>query len=166
MYKLFIILFLSFFNFSFLQAETIKKVEVSGNKRVNSETIKIYGEIQINKDYSEQDLNTILNNLYSTNFFEDVNIKLTNNILVVQVKEYPVINDLVILGETNKRYREKILERQAEYRRNNKEKIAKIYINVYSLKTSNKVPKGFHHRDEIDILRDSKIILESAKKLK
>lgn len=48
----------------------------------------------------------------------------------------------------------------------NKEKITKIYINVYSLKTSNKVPKGFHHRDEIDILRDSKIILESAKKLK
>ena len=48
----------------------------------------------------------------------------------------------------------------------NKEKIAKIYINVYSLKTSNKVPKGFFHRDEIDILRDAKILLEAAKKLK
>jgi hypothetical protein len=45
----------------------------------------------------------------------------------------------------------------------NKEKLTKIFINVYSLKTSNKVPKGFHHRDEIDILRDSKILLELEK---
>ena len=138
MYKLFIILFLSFFNFSFLQAETIKKVEVSGNKRVNSETIKIYGEIQINKDYSEQDLNTILNNLYSTNFFEDVNIKLTNNILVVQVKEYPVINELIILGEESKKYKEKVLElislkKKDSFIKNRLSKDVEIIKKIYAL---------------------------------
>ena len=110
MHKLFIILFLSCFYHGFLQAEVIKKIEISGNKRVSSETIKAYGDININKDYSEEDLNKIITNLYSTNFFEGVKIKLSNGILIVQVKEYPVINDLIILGEASKKYREKILE--------------------------------------------------------
>jgi len=110
MHKLFIILFLSYFYHGFLQAEVVKKIEISGNKRVSIETIQKYGDININKDYSEEDLNTILTSLYSTNFFDSVNIKLSNGILIVQVKEYPVINDLVILGEDSKKYREKILE--------------------------------------------------------
>ncbi len=109
MHKLFIILFLSYFYNSFLLAEIIKKVEISGNKRVSSETIKAYGDIEINKDYLEQDLNKILTNLYSTNFFEDVKIKLSNGVLTVQVREYPVINDLIILGEDNRKYKERIL---------------------------------------------------------
>ena len=40
-----------------------------------------------------------MNNLYSTNFFEDVKIKLNNNILEIQVKEYPVINQIFLVGE-------------------------------------------------------------------
>ncbi len=110
MHKLFIIFFLTFFCHGFLKAEIVKKIEITGNKRVSSETIKAYGNIDLNKDYLEQDLNKILTNLYSTNFFEDVKIKLSNGILVVQVQEYPVINDLVILGEDSKKYKEKILE--------------------------------------------------------
>ena len=110
MHRLFIILFLSYFYHGFLQAEIIKKIEISGNKRVSNETIKVYGNININKDYSEQGLNKILTNLYSTNFFEDVKIKLSNGVLIVQVTEYPVINDLVILGEDSKKYKDKIFE--------------------------------------------------------
>ena len=55
-------------------------------------------------------MNKILTNLYSTNFFEDVKIKLSNGILIVQLTEYPVINNLSILGEDSKKYKEKILE--------------------------------------------------------
>ncbi len=110
MRKILIIFFLSCFIHSFSNAEVIKKIEISGNKRVSSETIKAYGDININKDYSEQDLNKILTNLYSTNFFQDVKINLSNGILVVQVQEYPVINELVILGEDSKKYKDKIFE--------------------------------------------------------
>ena len=48
----------------------VKKIDITGNQRVSDATIKIYGEIKINKDYSEKDLNNILNNLYSTNFLK------------------------------------------------------------------------------------------------
>jgi hypothetical protein len=43
------------------------------------------------------------------------------------------------------------------------EKLAKIYINCYSLKTSNKVPKGFVHRDSTPAIQDGKVLMEFLK---
>ena len=54
-----------------IQAEIIKII-INGNSCLD-ETIQIYGEIEINKDIQERDLDKIFKNLYSTNFFEDVN---------------------------------------------------------------------------------------------
>jgi hypothetical protein len=48
----------------------------------------------------------------------------------------------------------------------NGKKLAKIYINCYSLKTSNKVPDGFYNRDEIPAKQDSKATMEFMKKYK
>ena len=42
-------------------------------------------------------------------------------------------------------------------------KLAKIYINCYSLKTSNKVPNGFVHRDSTPAIQDVKVLIEFAK---
>ena len=52
MYK-FIITFISVLSITtFLNAAVIKKIEIDGNKRISNETIKIYGNINANKDYS------------------------------------------------------------------------------------------------------------------
>ena len=104
MYK-FIITFISVLSITtFLNAAVIKKIEIDGNKRISNETIKIYGNIKANKDYSEKDLNKILENLYSTNFFKNVNVKIIGDTLKVQLEEYSVINELIILGEETKKY--------------------------------------------------------------
>ena len=108
MHKLLIILLLYLFYSLPASAEVVKKINISGNKRVSVETIKIYGGIETNKDYKEQDLNNILNNLYSTNFFEDVQIELSNNILNIKLIEHPVINQLIILGEDRNKFLEQI----------------------------------------------------------
>ncbi len=84
-------------------AEVVKKIEISGNQRVSDATIKIYGDIEINKDYSESDLNKILNNLYSTNFFENISIDLTNNVLKISLEELPLVSKIVIVGEKKQR---------------------------------------------------------------
>lgn len=101
------IILLTFF-FTNSYAEIVKKIIVTGNKRVSEETIRVYGEIEINKNYKENDLNNILNNLYSTEFFEDINLNITQNILNINVKEYPVVNQLILTGEKKKGYREEI----------------------------------------------------------
>ena len=106
--KLFLIFLFLLFSSISLKAEMVNDIKISGNKRVSNETVKIYGEITINKDYSENDLNTILKNLYSTNFFQNVQINLTNNILKIDLKEFPIISQLIILGEPKTKYIEEI----------------------------------------------------------
>ena len=48
----------------FVNAEIINKVNVIGNERISSETIKVYGGIKINSDYEKSDLEQILKKLY------------------------------------------------------------------------------------------------------
>ena len=102
---------ITFFFFSFffnLYAEVVKNIEISGNSRISNETVKIYGDIKLNKDYSEKKLDLILNNLYKTDFFEDVKIEISNNTLKIKLKEYPIIDQLVIVGESSKKYKDEI----------------------------------------------------------
>ena len=134
-----IVITLFFLGSTFAYAEVVNKVVIKGNKRVSEETIKVYGEIKTNKDYSESDINKVLNNLYSTNFFEDVNLELKNNIFTINVKEYPVVNQLVFTGENNKRYISeikkliKLKEKQSfikSYLSQDVETIKKLYSSV------------------------------------
>ena len=90
-------------------AEIVNEIEISGNKRVSDETVKVYGEIKpIGSDFSNSDINDILKNLYSTNFFEDVNVEIRNKKLIIKLTEYPVINEIILIGEQNTRVQNQI----------------------------------------------------------
>ena len=60
--KFLIILFFLFF-FSGVRAEIVENVIVEGNKRISDETIKIYGEVELNKNFTESEINKVLTNL-------------------------------------------------------------------------------------------------------
>ncbi len=140
MFKLLRILITFFFlSATFASAEVVNKIIIKGNKRVSDETIKVYGDIKINKDYSESDINEVLNNLYSTEFFEDVKLEIKNNIFTINVREYPVINQVVFTGENNRRYISeikkliKLKEKQSfikSYLSQDVETIKKLYSSV------------------------------------
>ena len=95
------------FNF-YLKAEVINKIEINGNKRVSDQTVILYGKINLNEDLSENKLNEIINNLNSTEFFEDINADIKNNILTINLKEYPIINQIILRGEPSKKLSEEI----------------------------------------------------------
>lgn len=108
MFKFFITLIISFFLYSNLFAEIVKKFNVKGNNRISSETIKVYGGIEINKNYNEVDLNIVLNKLYETEFFEDVKVSIVKNELLIVVKEFPFVDQLIIIGEKSNKYKKEI----------------------------------------------------------
>ena len=56
------------------------KIEVLGNDRISDETIKLFISVNINDDINDDKLNKILKDLYETNFFENVSLKLDNQI--------------------------------------------------------------------------------------
>ena len=107
-------LFLSFlfilFYLTFANAEVVKKINLKGNKRITTESIAIFGKIDLGSDLNENGLNKILKNLYETNFFEDVKISLDNGILNISVVENPIIQQVQILGIKAKKYKDPLFE--------------------------------------------------------
>ena len=92
-----IILFIIFFILTFsswLRAEIIDKINISGNERISKETIKMFASVSAKDDLSESDLNMILKKLYNTNFFDLVSVKIENKVLIIDVKENPIIQNI------------------------------------------------------------------------
>ena len=96
MKKFLILIFLLLFT-NILSAEIIKNIDITGNERVSDETIKVYGDFSINQNIDNLKINEIIKNLYSTNFFEDIRISVSNQTLFIKVIEYPVINEIIIV---------------------------------------------------------------------
>ena len=105
----YLILFFLFININ-LSAEVVQNITVSGNDRISKETIRVYGEIELNKNYSTPEVNKILKNLYKTEFFEDVKISLANGVLNIIVKEYAVTNSIDLRPEKSTQIKKKILQ--------------------------------------------------------
>ena len=91
-------------------SEVVKKVEIKGNERISQETIMIFGDVSIGKDYNISDVNSLIKKLYNTSFFSDISASIKNNTLSIVVKENPIIKSIIYDGEKAKKYMEKISE--------------------------------------------------------
>ena len=109
-----IIIFISvlvFFNFfNQLKAEIINNIIVNNNERISLGTIKTYGKIEIGKDYSEDDLNQILKNLYETKFFKNISLKIDNQVLIIDLIENKLVQTIIIEGIKSSTIKNTILE--------------------------------------------------------
>ena len=91
-------LLIVFFFPSFVFAQIIDSIVISGNKRISDNTIKVYSKLDQYESFNENNLNQILKDLYKTDFFKDINISIKDNILYVDVVESPIIENLEING--------------------------------------------------------------------
>ena len=91
-------------------AEVVNKIEISGNDRISSETIKMFSQVNIGDDLDDNEVNNLLKRLYDTNFFQDISIKLTSNKLSILVEENPIIENITYNGIKSSTLKEKILE--------------------------------------------------------
>ncbi len=94
-------------------AESFSDYNVSGNERVSKQAIINFSKLKKGVELSNNDLNNALKNIYETNFFEQVNVNITNDTLNIIVKENPIIQDIQFNGVKAKKYIE-ILKEQIE----------------------------------------------------
>ena len=87
-----------FFFTTFAFASSLKKIEVIGNDRISNETIKLFISVDINEEINDNKLNIILKELYKTDFFKDVSVKFEDQILYINVKENPIIENVFYKG--------------------------------------------------------------------
>ena len=108
------IILCSFLLFLFLTklslATVINKIEVKGNTRITKESVIVFGNIKLNTDINDAELNLILKNLYETDFFENIDLSINNKTLIITLIENPIIQKVSILGVPSKTLREKISE--------------------------------------------------------
>ena len=60
----------------------INDIKILNNDRISKETILVFSDIKLGKDYSENDLNKIIKDLYSTDFFSEISLEIKDNVLL------------------------------------------------------------------------------------
>jgi outer membrane protein insertion porin family len=89
-------------------AETIQSITVNGAQRLEADTIRSYIKMRVGQPYTQAAADQVLKDLYATELFSNVNVANNGGAVVIEVKENPVINRIILEG--NKRIKnEKIL---------------------------------------------------------
>ena len=79
-------------------AAVISRIDVRGNQRVDSETIRNYIGIQPGKNFGQGDIDEAVKRLFATGLFSTVNVNQVGGALVVQVSEYAIVNQVLFDG--------------------------------------------------------------------
>ncbi|RWI29359.1 outer membrane protein assembly factor BamA [Mesorhizobium sp.] len=89
------------------EAAVVSRVEVSGNQRVDADTIRNYVTIKPGKPFSSADIDEAVKALFGTGLFSDVQINQVGSTLVIKVSEYQVVNQVLFQG--NKKLKDNAL---------------------------------------------------------
>ena len=87
---------------NFSNADTVKNIIINGNERISDETILVFSSIKIGDEVNNKKLNEIVNNLYDTNFFDNVSTIFENQILQIEILESPIIDNVIFKGIKSK----------------------------------------------------------------
>jgi outer membrane protein insertion porin family len=83
---------------------TIRSITVTGNQRLEPETVISYMKIRPGENYTPERGDEALKDLFATELFADVSIRFNDGVVAVEVRENPVINRIVLEG--NKRLKD------------------------------------------------------------
>jgi len=75
-------------------SQTVKEIKILGNQRIPSETILMFSASSISDNFDINKINNILKNLYDTNYFENINVSIKDDNLIITVKENPIIENI------------------------------------------------------------------------
>ena len=111
MFKFFLhLIIICIFIVSSSYSKNFKKIIINGNERISNETILVFSEITDEKFLDENSINNILKKLYKSGFFKDVNIKIEDNNLTIDVLENPIIQTIFINGIKRKKTEDGLYE--------------------------------------------------------
>ena len=93
-------------------------------------------------------MNEALKNIYNSNFFEKVTVEISENKLLINVKEYPIIQDIIFNGVKAKKHVE-LFKEQTKLK-------PKSSFNKFTLKedlnrVSNVLRKSGYYFSEVDV---------------
>ncbi|HMO69041.1 MAG TPA: outer membrane protein assembly factor BamA, partial [Novosphingobium sp.] len=85
-------------------SEAIQSITVVGNQRLEPDTIRSYISLRVGQPYNQVAADQALKDLFATELFSDVQIRNEAGAVVIEVKENPVVNRIILEG--NKRIKD------------------------------------------------------------
>ncbi len=82
------------------QANSVSRIVVEGNQRIEADTVRSYMQIQVGDPFSPDLIDESLQTLFQTGLFSDVRIFRRGSNLVVSVEENPIINRIAFEGNS------------------------------------------------------------------
>ncbi|CDO46632.1 outer membrane protein assembly factor BamA [Bartonella henselae] len=111
-----------------VQASVVRSIEVHGNKFVSAQVVRDNINIKVGKSFSSGDVDFAVKRLFALGLFYDVKINQVGDRLVVLVKEYEVVNQVLFQG--NKSLKDPDLKRFISLKPNEPFNSAKLSADV------------------------------------
>ena len=89
-------------------SEIVKNIVIEGNNRISNETILMFSKININQEVNTDTLNSVIKNLYDTNFFDNISVYMDKNVLKISVVEFSIIQNININGIKSEPIRDQV----------------------------------------------------------
>ena len=81
-----------------VHAATVSNIEVSGNQRMDDESVRILANVKIGENIGEMRANEIAKDLEKSGYFSKINVRMNGNTLKINVVEAPIINQVTVEG--------------------------------------------------------------------
>jgi outer membrane protein insertion porin family len=91
-------------------ADTVRRISISGNKRIETSTVQNYLGLRVGDECNAVNQNKVIKNLYATSMFENINVHCENGTLFVSVIESPFITKVEFRG--NNKIKTSILSKE------------------------------------------------------
>lgn len=98
MKKVSIAVILSYFVSAPLMGATVSQIKVTGNQRMDSESIRILSDVKVGDNVGENRTNQIAKKLQESGYFSKINVQMRGNTLNINVTEAPIINMVTVEG--------------------------------------------------------------------
>ena len=92
------------------KAVVINNIKINNNEIITKETILTYGNIKLNKEYNQKQLNKIIKDLYETNFFKKISLRVDGQTLVLDIEENKIIQSVKVEGVKSNKIKTAILK--------------------------------------------------------
>ena len=81
-----------------LYGATVSRIDVSGNHRMDTESIRLLSDVNVGDNVGDARTNEIAKKLQSSGYFSKINVRMSGNVLRIDVTESPIINQVTIEG--------------------------------------------------------------------
>ena len=79
-------------------AETVRRVDVAGNQRMDAESVRILADVKIGDNVTSERANQIAKKLQESGYFSRINVRMSGNVLKIDITESPIVNQVTVEG--------------------------------------------------------------------